>query len=100
LGEDDGEPLDVQPKDAYKQRVVGLTEELKQAREFPYDEERIGHIEDEVDFYKRELKTAFGLSDLAQSLLTGRRDQRGTKIFGLSVRYPGLRSLPVEKSIS
>src|SRR5215469_6085777 len=49
LGEDGGEPLDAQARDEYRQRLVELTEELEQAREFSHDEERIARIEDEID---------------------------------------------------
>jgi tetratricopeptide (TPR) repeat protein len=60
LGEDGGTPPDAQARAAYKQRLVELTDELEEAREF-HDDERVARIEDEIDLYKRELKTAFGL---------------------------------------
>ena len=60
LGEDGSAPLDAQARAAYKQRLVELTDELEEAREFQ-DDERVARIEDEIDLYKRELKTAFGL---------------------------------------
>jgi tetratricopeptide (TPR) repeat protein len=62
LGEDGGEPLDAQARAEYKQRLVELTEELEEAREFPHDEERVARIEDEIDQVTRELKSAFSLS--------------------------------------
>jgi len=45
LGEDGGEPLDAQARDEYRQRLVELTEELEQAREF-HDQGRISRIEE------------------------------------------------------
>src|SRR5262245_52915616 len=62
LGEDGGEPLDAQARAEYKQRLVELTEELEEAREFPHDQERIARIEEEIDQVERELKNAFGVS--------------------------------------
>jgi len=62
LGEDGGEPLDAQARAEYKQRLVELTEELEEAREFSHDEGRVARIEDEIDQVERALKNAFGLS--------------------------------------
>ena len=45
LGEDGGAPLDAQARAAYKQRLVELTDELEEAREFQ-DDERVARIED------------------------------------------------------
>jgi hypothetical protein len=54
VSEGGGEPLDPQARAEYKQRLVELSEELEEAREFR-DEERIARIEDEVDLVTHEL---------------------------------------------
>ena len=59
--EGDGELVDAQARAAYRQRLVELTEELEDAREFQ-DQERVARIEEEIDLVTRALKAAFGLS--------------------------------------
>ena len=66
LGEDGGELLDAQARAEYKQRLVELSEELEEAREFSHDEGRVARIEYEIDQVTRQLKNAFGLSGRSQ----------------------------------
>ena len=61
LSDGDGELVDAQARDEYKQRLVELTGELEEARRFR-DEGRVARIEDEIDLVRRELKAAYGLS--------------------------------------
>jgi AAA ATPase-like protein len=66
-GADDGEVLDQQARDAYRQRLTDLGEELAEAEEWN-DTERASRLRAEKDFLVRELAAATGLGGRARRL--------------------------------
>jgi len=79
LGEDGGELLDAQARAEYKQRLVELSEELEEAREFSHDEGRVARIKYEIDQVTRQLKNAFGLSGRSQKSGSAAEQARGAR---------------------